>query len=562
MRRPILSLLFCFAAFVILSLTAPALPAQGAGNAVTTQYYNNQRTGANLNETMLNTGNVNTLTFSKLFSLPVDGQVYAQPLYVPGVNIRGKGVHNVLYVATQHNSVYAFDADIPQAPLWQVSLGQSAPIPADFGNRYGLYNDITVEAGVTSTPVIDLLRGALYTVAFVRDTPLTAACPCVYHHDLYALDLTSGDLKFGSPSRVNASVAGTSVEAVNGMVQLDSKYHIQRAALLEVNNIIYMGFAGYADTQPYHGWLLGYDAATLQQVSVFNSTPDAGPGDPATTGRSGGIWQSGVGPSADDAGNIYVVTGNGDFNINTGGRDYGDTILKLDPAAPQVGGMTAVSTWFTPINQGAMSASDTDLGSTGALLMPGSNTVMAADKGGNIYLADQTALGGYHNPDQNMQTQLVGNNEIHSALVTWNGLIYLWPMMDTLKAYAYNSVTAQLNMTPQAVGSTLLGADGSPGGQISLSANGNQPGSGILWATHQMTDAGGSLAGILRAYDAANIRVELWNSDLRSKDALGARAKFNPPMVANGKVYVGTFSGVVQVYGALTNQVILPLIYR
>jgi hypothetical protein len=254
--------------------------------AVTTRGYDNSRTGANLNESILNTGNVNARQFGKLFTRKADGQIYAQPLYLPDVSIPGKGEHNVVYVATQHNSVYAFDADDPAAdePLWHVNLGPSAPVPnSDFGNRFGPYKDIQKEVGITSTPVIDRASGILYTLALLKRGPGS------YEHRLYALDVGTGEERIAS-AKIEGSVPGNGAGSLDGRVIFDSKQQLQRVGLLLSNGVLYFAFAAYADTDPYHGWVFGYDAATLAQVAVFCATPSGGgSGDPDPNGGEGGI---------------------------------------------------------------------------------------------------------------------------------------------------------------------------------------------------------------------------------------------------------------------------------
>ena len=253
-------------------------------------------------------------------------------------------------------------------------------MPADFGDRFGPYNDITVEVGVTSTPVIDLATNTLYVVAFVRDTPLDVACPCTYHHDLHALDLATGAEKFGGPVQIAGSVPGEGADSVDGVVTFASRQQLQRSALLLANGVVYIAFAGYADTDPYHGWLFGYDVATLQLVSIFNTTPNAVATETDLYPGEGGVWMSGQGPSADSAGYIYMVSGNGSFSADTGGVDYGDTFFKLDPSNLDSNLIPQVADWFTPFNQEGLMINDLDVGSTGVLLIPGTTTCWRAAK--------------------------------------------------------------------------------------------------------------------------------------------------------------------------------------
>jgi hypothetical protein len=581
MKRYALVLLILLSFITGGSRLLPATQASADAVAVLTQHNDNQRTGANLSETILNTSNVRAGSFGKLFTRAVDGHIYAQPLVVPGVSIPSQGVHNVVYVATQHNSVYAFDADhaSASAPLWHVSLGRPAPVPADFGNRFGDYIDITVEVGITSTPVIDLATNTLYVVTFVRDTDLAIDCSppippdpptlCSYHHSLHALDITTGAEKFGGPVQIAGSVPGEGVDSVGGTVTFNSHQQIQRAALLLSNGVVYIAFAGYADTDPYHGWLFGYDAATLARVSIFNTTPNAVASQGDDFPGEGGIWQSGQGPSADAAGYIYAITGNGSFSANTGGVDYGDTFLKLDPqnltnSVPQV------ADWFTPWDQEAMMVNDFDLGSTGALLIPGTNLIVGGSKGGLLYVVDRTDMGHYtppNGPDQIVQTLAPGPQSAwFNSPIFWDRpagrFMYIWGIKSTLRAFSFDGS----HFSPQAVitGTTNLN-NAYPGGALSLSANGSDGATGIVWASHPIPgpEPSTSKPGMLRAYDAANISIELWNSeaDITGGDSLGGYAKFVAPTVANGMVYMATSSHQLVVYGLVANNsTYLPLI--
>jgi hypothetical protein len=523
-----------------------ASPARADGpTPVLTRSNNNRRTGANLNETILNTSNVKVSQFGKLFSRAVDGQIYAQPLYVPDVNLPGHGTHNVVYVATQHDSVYAFDADDPAAaaPLWNVSLGASVP-SSDFYPP-GQDEDIQIEVGVTSTPVIDPNTGTLYVVAVTRDTDKSI------HHRLHALDIRTGAEKFGGPVVISGSVSFAGEAGSD--VMFNSLHQLQRPGLLLSNGVIYIAFGSYGDSYLYYGWIFGYNAATLQQIYIFNTAP---------TGTRGAIWQSGQGLST-DAENIYAMTANGAFNANTGGPNYGDSFIKLNPFSASDGVLRVVD-WFTPYNQEEMHNSDGDLGSTGPVLIPGANLILGGDKQGKLYLVDSTAMGRYNGPkgpDQIVQEFKAGDSWIMGSPVYWDGpagrLIYVWPATDRLKAYRFNG--DQLETTPVAVGNKQL-VDMMPGGILSLSANGSTPGSGILWASTPTQDAGPQTApGALRAYDASNVGVELWNSKQNSaRDDAGYFAKFCPPTIADGKVFLATFSNELDVYGLFAPGIVTP----
>lgn len=336
-------------------LLLTALPGWGQVN-VLTQHNDAGRSGANLSETVLTPSNVNANGFGKLFSVPVDGHVYAQILYVSGLTISG-GKHNVFFVATEHNSVYAYDADTG-SPLWQVNLGPSVP-SADINTP-----NMPVEIGITSTPVIDPASETLYCVAATKENGS-------YLYRLHALDLATGDEKLGGPTLIQASVPGTGAASVNGVITLDPFKHNNRPGLLLANGTIYMAFASHEDYNPYHGWVLAYSASTLQQTAVFNVTPN---------GSQGGIWQAGQGLTADASGNVYLMTGNGTTSAPSGGSDYGEAFLKMS----QSGSTLSVSDWFIPNNYDSLNSYDTDLGSSGVLGIPGTSLIVGGGKEGKL----------------------------------------------------------------------------------------------------------------------------------------------------------------------------------
>ncbi len=517
--------------------------------SVLTQHNDNNRTGAQLQETLLNTSNVKPGQFGRLFKLPVDGSVYAQPLYVNALAIPNQGTRNVLYVATMHNTVYAFDGDDPSIrPYWQVSLGPSAPLPdTNIGpvTKQGQpdYRDISVEVGILSTPVISLTHNAIYVVAFTKKGNSYA-----YH--LHALDLVTGQEKFGGPVQIKASVKGTGDSSQNGIVTFVSNRHNQRPGLLLVNENVYLAFASYGDARPYHGWLLGYSATTLRQVAVYNTTPN---------GREGGIWQAGQGPAADadEGGAIYVITGNGTFKPDTSA--LGDSIIKFRANL-------TILDWFSPFNNASLDAADEDLGSSGILLIPGTNLAVGGGKEGKLYVFARKHLGHFQagSDSQILQSFYVNpRHHIHGSPIYWKGpkgsWIYVWPENDALKAYQL--VGGKFQTTPVSVSTTTApqnvpgGSLGMPGGMLSVSANGNT--GGIIWSSHPYNaDANQKVVdGILRAYDASDLTKEIWNSKINaSHDDVGKFAKFCPPTVANGKIYLATFSGYVAVYGLLPSH--------
>jgi hypothetical protein len=509
-----------YAGLILLVGISLASPALGQVSVLTGQY-DNARSTANLNETILNTSNVNVSQFGRLYSRSLDGYLYAQPLYVPNVTIPGNGTHNVVYLATLHNTVVAFDADNPSqaAPLWQVNLGPTRPCCSG--------SFLSPEMGILSTPVIDPSTSTLYVVAATLENG-------AYFHRLHALNITTGQEKFGGPVAITASVPGSGYDSAGGLVTFNSQNILQRAGLLLANGTVYVAFASIDDADPWHGWLLGYNAANVQQqVFVYNSTPDGG---------RGGIWQSGRGVVSDASGYLYFMTGNGDYD---GVNNFGDSMVKLNSTA-------VTQDWFTPDDQATLAADDGDLGSSGPLLIPNTNLLVGGGKQGILYLINSTtgSMGKYSsNNAQIPQSFQASSGEIHSVAY-WNRsgspLLYLWGMSDVLKAFQFGSGT--FDTTPVAENSVSAYF---PGGVLAVSANGSTAGTGILWAMTANSDSSGAVvAGTLRAYDAANVSNELWDSGQNStRDALGNFAKFASPTIDYGKVYVPTFSNQLAVYG-------------
>ncbi len=553
---------------LLTSLTAVAVSSSPTGTtaavAVLTQHNDISRTGANLNETILNTSNVTVTQFGKLFTRTVDGQVYAQPLYVPNLSFPGNGTHNAVFVATMHNTLYAFDADDPgrAAPLWQTNLGPSAPLPSpDIGPNP--YLDISIEVGTLSTPVIDPASNTIYAVAFNKDSPSSCTITCTYNYRLHALDLTTGAEKFGGPVVITGTYSGCGYDNHSCVLTFTPNRENQRAGLLLSKGVIYVAFASFGDKPVWHGWVFGYNATTLQRVSKYNTTPN---------GAFGGIWQSGQGLAADANGYLYFITGNGTFTTAVNNTDYGNSFLKLDPAHVS-NGVLPIADWFVPYNQADLNAGDIDLGSAGPLLIPNTNLVLSGGKEGKLYLVDSGNMGHYNGPAgpdnvvQSFQaTSLTtGTGEIHGSPVYWNSpngpLVYLWGQGDALKAFSltvYSPISATFLTTPVATGTTTLQPYFLPGGVLSISANGSTPGSDIVWASHPVTNAGETISqGVLRAYDASNVGVELWNSRQNlARDDVGNYAKFVPPTVVNGKVYLATFSNQLAVYGLLAPSIV------
>jgi hypothetical protein len=509
--------------FVVACQLAP--PA--AATNVLTQHNDSFRTGANLSEFVLTTSNVNPGQFGKLYSRRLDGQIYAQPLYVHDLTISNK-TRNVVYTCTEHNSVYAFDADDAAASnaLWHVNLGPPVP-SADLNNC----PDLVPEVGITATPVIDLAGGTIYVAAKTKESGN-------YFHKLHALDLLTGHEKFGGPVVVQGFVLGAGDGSVGGTNTFNSLHEHNRPGLLLLSNVVYLCYAGHCDWPPYHGWFFGYNATNLQRTCIFNSTPD---------GSDGGIWLSGRGPATDENGDIYLATGNGTFDKNTGGRDLGDSCLKFTPS----NGTVNVTSWFAPHDQATLNALDQDLGSGGPMLLPSTNLFIGIGKSGSIYLLDRAKLGGFVNftSDTNIvqEFQPSTNKQIAGQCpVYWNGptnqFIFMWCGFRVLDAYKFTGANIQTNP----LASTAVAQGKSPGG-TSLSANGDLASSAIVWGTH---DGNG---GTLRAYEAVNVTHELWNSQQNAaRDALGSYVKFCAPTIANGKVYMATTASNLVVYGLLT----------
>jgi hypothetical protein len=517
--------------------------------SVLTHHNDSARTGANLNETALNVFNVNTNQFGLLYSRPVDDQIYAQPLVAGGVNFLGKGTHNLVIVATVNDSVYAFDADDPTvtAPYWQASfLGPNAMAPRNSdmtGACGGNYLDFSGKLGIVGTPVIDAASGTLYVVGRTKENGTT------FVQRLHALDITSGAERPNSPVVITANYPGTGDGNLSGVITFDPQRQNQRPGLALVNGVVYISWASHCDWGPYHGWVIGYDAASLQRVVVYNDSPN---------GYDAGIWMSGQAPSADASGNLYISTGNG--SIGDGGDprntiNRGESFLKLT----RNGTNFTVASWFTPYNYQALENGDIDLGSAGVLLIPGTTLAFSGGKQGVLYLVNRDNMGGLSSSttaDTNViQTFQASSGEIHGGPIWWDGpggsFGYVWPVAAFLQQYQLNKGTGKFNL-PAFAQSPTAAPGGQPGGILALSANGTNAGSGIVWASLNLTgDANQSVQpGILHAYNAQNVGLELWNSEqLSARDGVGNFAKFVPPTVANGKVYLATFSNRLNVYG-------------
>ncbi|MBV8882402.1 MAG: hypothetical protein JO235_00150 [Chroococcidiopsidaceae cyanobacterium CP_BM_RX_35] len=509
-------------------------PAFGQTDVLT--YHNdNGRTGQNLNETVLTPSNVNSATFGKLFVDSVDGQVYAQPLYKSDVLIPGKGRHNVLVVATEHDSLYAFDAD-SGSTLWQVQLLNSGETPSDDRD---CHDQISPEIGITATPVIDPgsgPHGTIYVVAMSKDASGN------YHHRLHAVDISTGAEEFGGPQEIQATFPGTGDNSIGGNVVLDPKQYKERAGLLLSNGVIYTAWTGHCDSAPYTGWVIGYNESSLAQTSVFNTAPN---------GSEASIWASGAGPAADENGNVYFLTGNGTFETTLDANgfpnqgDYGNAFLKLSTSNNTL----SVADYFVVFNTIQESNNDVDLGSGGVLLLPDmtdslgnvKHLVVGAGKDGNIYLVDRDNMGKFNPNSNNIYQELEGvlGYGVWGMPAYFNNTLYYGTVVDTLKAFQFSN--AKLSLTPVSQTSNKFNY---PGATPSISASGTS--NGIVWAAENGYPA------VLHAYDATDLSHELYNSNqaANSRDYFGPGNKFVVPTIANGKVYVGTQNGV-GVFGLL-----------
>jgi len=506
--------------------------------SVLTSRNDNMRDGQNLQETVLTPSNVNVTQFGKLFSQSVDGYVYAQPLYVPNVSIPGMGTHNVAYVVTEHDSVYAFDADnntgLNASPLWHTSFINPGKGITTVSSNDVNCGDLVPEIGITSTPVINLQTNTMYVVAKTKENGN-------FVQRLHALDITTGAEQPHSPVVIHASVRGNGDGSVNGVIQFNPLTQAQRPGLLLANGILVIGWASHCDNGPYHGWIMGFDPTTLKNLATWNTTPNGG---------LGGLWQSGTGLASDGT-YIYIATGNGTYDGPKNGLDFGDSVIRLPFSRAQVNAFQ----YFTPYDQGMFDDDDTDVGSGGVLLLPDQSAphvhlMVQVGKSGSIYLIDRDHLGGY-NPNNNHQIVQDMENVIGGLWATpawWNNNVYFGGSNDYLRQYTFNSSTELLSNGAFAVSPTYFGF---PGPTPSISANGTS--NAIVWVL-QTDDYGSVGPATLHAYDATNIATELYNSSQNpSRDNPGGAVKFTVPTVANGKVYVPAVQEL-SVYGLLSGK--------
>ena len=501
--------------------TTGLLCALSAHTQVSVLTYHNDlaRTGQNLRETILTPATVSSGHFGQFFSETVDGQVYAQPLYMPDVNIPGKGLYNVVFVVTEHDSVYAFDADRGGAPLWHVNFTNSilgvTTAPADSL----ACKVIAPEVGITGTPVIDPATGTLYVVAMTLEQ-----FGQTYVQRLHALDVATGAEKPRSPVEIQASVVGTGDG--NTLVRFDPRFYKQRSGLLLLKGVVYTAWSSHCDAGNYHGWVIGYDAETLQRISVYTSTPNW---------YAGSFWQGGAAPAADEEGNIYVVSGNGTFDADHGGSDLGESVIKLSTSKG-----LSVADYFTPFNADLLSQKDMDLGSSGALLLPDSagtpahpHLLVNGSKEGRIYVLDCGNLGHFQpgSDSQIVQSLPAKVGPVFGIPVYFNNMVYFAGKDDVVKAFSISNGLLSEKPVSQSVGPVPY-----LGSVPSISANGSA--NGILWTIDSSAQ--------LHAFDASNLANELYHGSLDSY------VKFSTPTIANGRVYVGTLNSLV-VFGLVNS---------
>jgi len=518
---------FCFAilTFAVVAINAFA--------QVTTSQYNNLRTGATLSESILTPQNVNVKQFGRLGAFKVDGAVYAQPLLIPSLEIPGKGTHDALFIATEHDSVYAFDADRPNdPPLWRVSFLDKKQGSTAVPTRDVQCPFIQPEVGITPTPVIDLKTGTLYVLARTMVNPTFGKKE--YFQHLHALAITTGVEKFGGPQLITASVSGRGAGAANGQVRFDPLRENPRASLLLVKDTVFLTWASSCDLGPYHGWVMAYDSQTLVQKAVLNLTPD---------GEQGGIWASDTGLGADANGDIYVPTGNGTFDASTGGRDYGDSVLKL---ALQ-GSSIVVRDYFTPYDQAKLNDSDADVGSSGPLLLPDlpaphRHLLLQPTKGSTTYVIDRDQMGKFQMDGDAIVQRIHMRGGGYGAMAYWQGHVFFASSDDYLRDYSLEN------------GKLTLSTDSrtkfaNPGATPSVSANGNK--NAIVWAVATKTWDGPDQPAVLYAFDANAIDQPIYTSEQNSgRDRAAMATRFVIPVVVNGRVYFGA-RGEVELYGLL-----------
>jgi hypothetical protein len=505
----------------------PPPPPPGSTVDVTTYHYDNLRTGENTHEATLTHGNVNASQFGLLGAIPVDGHVDAQPLFLSGVAIAGQGTKNVLYVVTEHDSVYAFDADSVSGAsvttLWHRSMLATGETSSDDRGC----GQVTPEIGITSTPVIDRTRNAIYLVAVSKTSGGK------YIHRFHALDLTTGQELFGGPTTITATYPGTGANSSNGNVVFDPAQYNERPGLLQIGSTIFTTWGSHCDGGPYTSWVMAYSADTLHQTGVINMVPN---------GNEGGIWMAGAAPGADASGNIYFIIGNGDFGttLDSNGfpanKNCGNCFAKISSTLP-----LALKDYFTPLNTVAESNADTDFGSGGPLLLPDvvdsngqtRHLAVGAGKDAIIYVVDRDNMGKFNSSKDSIYQQINGalSGGVWSKPSYFNGVVYYGAVGDAIKAFPISGGKLATSASSQSSHSF-----GYPGATPVITAS--SASDGIVWVVENSNN------GVLHAYDATNLATELYNSTQSSNGQFSGN-KFITPMVANGRVYVGTQTSVV-----------------
>ena len=508
--------------------------------AVTTYHNDNGRTGQNTQETILTTANVNSTNFGKLFSQPLDGYSYGQPLYVANVAIPNQGVHNVVYMATMNDSVYAFDADSNTGsnsqPLWQVNftnpaLGITTVPTSDLNN---CPDPITTQVGIMSTPVIDTTSNTIYVVARTLENGS-------FFFRLHALDITTGAEKFGGPVAIQASAPGTGSGSSGGTITFNAQLENQRAALLLQNGLVYISWGSLCDYSAYHGWMIAYDASTLAQTAVWLTTPN---------GKEGAIWQAGNGPAGDSSYNTFIAVANGDFDADVNGGDYGQSVVKVGP--PDDGSFPILD-YFTTYDALTYNVTDLDIGSSGLTLLPDQNgpyphLLVQGDKAGDLFLVNRDNMGSYNSTNDNQIVQYLPGADpgMWSSPAWWNNYVYIGASSDYVKAFTFYPANGLLSTTPTTQTSAKYGY---PGTTVSISSNGTT--NGIVWALNNSQYKTTTGVASLNAYDATNLGNRLYSTSINSaRDNPGAPIKMTVPTIVNGKVYITTQTSLV-VYGLL-----------
>ena len=546
----------------LLCLLALAAPALAQPVSILTQRYATDRLAWNRHETTLNAQTVTPNGFGLLCTFPVDDQVYAQPLVCSGLTING-AARNVVFVATVNNTLYAFDADqavgATAVPIWQRNLsnaGMRAVRNTDMtGACGGNYLDFSGRMGIVGTPAIDSVTQTMYLV----HREVTATGNPSFRQYLHAIDIATGAERPGSPTLIVAGKRGIGAGSTGGTVHFDPQKNNQRSALLLYNGIVYICWASHCDWAPYHGWMLGYDAATLARRVIYTPTPD---------GDDGGIWMSGCGPTVGPDGDIYLSTGNGTVGVGNSRnniRNRGESLLRLRNVADSM----QVVKFFTPANFQYLEDQDLDYGSDGAILIPGTRFVLSGSKDGVIYMTHADSMAGYSVSNASVVQQYRPNVQGPNVTRHMHGSpiyasyddslgrriehVFAWAESDSLKRLTFDRAAMRFDMARPAKGHVKLDA-GMPGSMLAVSSNGQQNGSTLIWASHPLSGNANQQVrpGRLQAYDARDIARPLWSTDMRpARDLPGYFSKFNTPVVANGRVYMATFSSKINVYGIL-----------